>query len=61
MPSTPIQSVHSVSAPSLIPERIDVLSDDECMERLAHAVEAHDSGHLDELAHLLGRVAVVIE
>jgi hypothetical protein len=31
------------------------------MERLAQAVEAHDSGHLDQVAQLLGRFAVVIE
>jgi hypothetical protein len=61
MPSTQIESVRSVSAPSLTPGRIAVMSDDECMERLVQAVEAHDSGHLDQVAQLLGRFAVVIE
>ncbi len=61
MPSTHIESVRSVSAPPLIPRGISTLSDEECVERLAHAVEEHDPGHLDELAQLLGRLAVVIE
>jgi hypothetical protein len=37
------------------------LSDDECVARLAHAVAAHDSQHLDEVASLIGRLAVAIE
>jgi hypothetical protein len=61
MPSSIVESIRSVSAPPLIPDRIGVLSDDECMRRLADAVEAHDSEHLDELAQLLGRLAVAIE
>jgi hypothetical protein len=61
MPSSVVESILSVPAPSLIPDRIGTLSDDECMRRLADAVEAHDSGQLDELARLLGRLAVVIE
>ena len=61
MSSSMIESVHRVTAPPLIPDGIGVLSDDECMRRLADAVEAHDSGHLDEIAQMLGRLAVVIE
>jgi hypothetical protein len=38
-----------------------VLSDDECLARLAHAVEEHDSSRLDEVARLIGRLAVTIE
>ncbi|MBC7581163.1 MAG: hypothetical protein H7312_27960 [Tardiphaga sp.] len=43
------------------------ISDDECMVRLAAVVENHDSehlsdsDHLDELAALIGRLAVPIE
>jgi hypothetical protein len=37
------------------------ISDDECVMRLAEAVEAHDSDHLDEVALLIGRLAVPIE
>jgi hypothetical protein len=37
------------------------LSDDECVARLARAVAAHDSKHLDEVANLIGRLAVAIE
>lgn len=45
------------------------ISDDECVMRLASAVEAHDnergsehdSDHLDEVALLIGRLAVPIE
>ena len=37
------------------------MSDDECLERLAQAVAQHDSDHLDEVARLIGRLAVTIE
>jgi hypothetical protein len=37
------------------------MSDDECLIRLAQAVRDHDSEHLDELARLIGRLAVTIE
>lgn len=37
------------------------ISDDECVVRLAEAVESHDSDHLDEVALLIGRLAVPIE
>ena len=37
------------------------LSDDECVARLARAVAAHDSEHLDEVASLISRLAVAIE
>jgi hypothetical protein len=37
------------------------MSDDECLIRLAQAVENHDSDHLEELARLIGRLAVTIE
>jgi hypothetical protein len=37
------------------------MSDDECLLRLAQAVEAHDTDHLDEVARLIARLAVTIE
>ena len=37
------------------------MSDDECLVRLAQAVAAHDSDHMDEVARLIGRLAVPIE
>jgi hypothetical protein len=40
---------------------IPALSDDECLLRLARAVAEHDSEHLDEVAGLIGRLAVTIE
>jgi len=47
--------------PSIVPNDIVRLSDDECVARLARAVEEHDSSHLDEVAQLIGRLAVTIE
>jgi hypothetical protein len=60
MPSAIVQPAHVISPP-LIPTEIAVLSDEQCLHRLANAVDAHDSDHLNELAQLLGRLAVVIE
>jgi hypothetical protein len=50
-------------APSDIPAVSDIpaMSDDECLLRLAQAVEAHDTEHLDEVARLIARLAVPIE
>ena len=47
--------------PSMIPGDIPTLSDDECLARLARAVEARDSAQLEEVARLIGRLAVTIE
>jgi hypothetical protein len=47
--------------PSLVPNDIPTMSDDECLIRLAQAIAEHDSGHLDEVARLIGRLAVIIE
>jgi hypothetical protein len=47
--------------PSIVPSDIPALSDDECLVRLARAVAEHDSAHLDEVARLIGRLAVTIE
>jgi hypothetical protein len=47
--------------PSIVPSDIPTMSDDECLVRLAQAVQEHDSEQLDELARLIGRLAVTIE
>jgi hypothetical protein len=47
--------------PSIVPSDIPALSDDECLVRLAQAVAHQDSEHLDEVARLIGRLAVTIE
>ena len=44
--------------PSIVPNEI---SDDECLIRLAQAVEAQDSAQLEEVARLIGRLAITIE
>jgi len=49
------------AVPSIVPSDIPQLSDDECLLRLARAVQQHDSEHLDEVAQLIGRLAVTIE
>ena len=46
---------------SIEPSDVPALSDDECLVRLAQAVEEQDSEHLDEVARLIGRLAVTIE
>ena len=47
--------------PSIVPSDIPAMSDDECLIRLARAVRDQDSEHLDEVALLIGRLAVTIE
>ncbi|SHJ24784.1 hypothetical protein SAMN05444159_0081 [Bradyrhizobium lablabi] len=47
--------------PSIVPSDVPALSDDECLMRLARAVEVHDFEQLDEVARLIGRLAVTIE
>ena len=49
------------AAPPIVPSDIPAMSDDECLHRLAQAVEEHDDGHLDEVARLIARLAVPIE
>jgi hypothetical protein len=56
-----IQIDRTLLAPSVLPAGIPDLSDDECIARLARAVEAPDSARLDEVAALIGRLAVAIE
>jgi hypothetical protein len=61
----PIQADYTELAPSraasLAPTELPDLSDDECVTRLARAIAMHDSEHLDEVARLIGRLAVTIE
>jgi len=47
--------------PSIVPSDVPAMSDDECLVRLARALEDHDAGQLDEVARLIGRLAVPIE
>ena len=49
------------NVPSLVPEDFPAMSDEECLRRLARAIREHDTGHLDEVARLIGRLAVTIE
>jgi hypothetical protein len=56
-----LQATLTKEAPSIVPGGAPAMSDDECIARLARAVEDHDSDHLEELAWLIGRLAVTIE
>lgn len=47
--------------PSIVPSDVPALSDDECLLRLSRALAEHDSDDLDEVARLIGRLAVTIE
>lgn len=40
---------------------INAMSDDECVARLTEAMGRHDDTKLDEIAALIGRLAVCIE
>jgi hypothetical protein len=55
------QTVRFRPLPSIAASDVPALSDDECLVRLAQAVEEQDSEHLDEVARLIGRLAVTIE
>ena len=49
------------AVPSIVPTDVPAMSDEECLARLARAIEEHDTEHLDEVARLIGRLAVAIE
>ena len=54
--------IHSDPAiSSIIPTDVPLMSDDECLARLSRAVKDHDASQLDEVARLIGRLAVPIE
>jgi hypothetical protein len=59
MPAAQTDLIRTV--PSIVPNDIPALSDDECLVRLAQAVADEDLEHLDEVARLIGRLAVTIE
>ena len=59
MPANTADLIRAV--PSIVPSDIPAMSDDECLLRLAQAIEAHDTKHLDEVARLIARLAVPIE
>jgi hypothetical protein len=61
IPMPDIQVDRSHMAPSILPAGVPELSDDECLAYLARAVETQDSARLDEVAALIGRLAVAIE
>ncbi|MBI3700330.1 MAG: hypothetical protein HY242_07775 [Afipia sp.] len=48
-------------APSIEDQVLNRITDDECVSRLARAVEEHDDQRLQEVALLIGRLAVPIE
>jgi hypothetical protein len=56
-----IQIVERKPSPSIIADEEPALSYDECLERLAQAVAEPDSNRLDEVAKLIGQLAVTIE
>jgi hypothetical protein len=52
---------HLKPMPSIVPSDTPSMSDDECLLRLAQAIEDRNSDRLDEVARLIGRLAVTIE
>ena len=56
-----VPSIVPSDVPAMSDGEIDAMSDDECLLRLAEAIEAHDDEHLDEVARLMARLAVTIE
>jgi hypothetical protein len=59
MPAVEIDATGA--APSIVPEDIPALSDDECLVLLAQAIESSDGKRLDAVARLIARLAVPIE
>lgn len=59
MPSDGTELIRDV--PSIAPGNITGMSDDECLVRLARAVQEQDTEDLDEVARLISRLAVPIE
>lgn len=52
---------HPGLAPTLDEQITHAITDEECMTRLARALETHDDRSLHEVALLIGRLAVPIE
>lgn len=62
IPMPDIQSDRPEPAPSILPgDHHSDLTDDQCLALLARAVEKHDPARLDEVAVLIGRLAVALE
>ena len=63
MPNVPDikQTDLSIPTPSSVQTSLVPMSDDECLSQLARAVEHHDASRLEEVARLIGRLAVTIE
>ena len=57
----PVIEAELKPTPPIVPVDVFDMSDDECLVRLAQAVADPDSGRLDEVARLIGRLAVTIE
>ena len=55
------RAIPSIVPSSIVPSDLPSISDDECLARLARAVRDHDDQQLDEVARLIGRLAVSIE
>ena len=47
--------------PALVSNDLPAMSDEECLVRLAQAVKQQDAERLEEVARLIGRLAVTIE
>lgn len=58
---TSISSTSPNLAPTIDDQVRHGISDDECVSRLARAVNEHDEQRLQEVALLIGRLAVPIE
>jgi len=56
-----IESDTITPGPSIVPDDVAGMTDDECLVRLAQAVEAADGQYLDEVTRLIARLAVPIE
>jgi hypothetical protein len=56
-----IQLIRRKPSPSIAADDSPALGYDECLELLARAVAEPDSDRLDEVARLIGQLAVTIE
>lgn len=56
-----ISSFHRLPASAGDERAVPTMNDDECLSRLAYAIAEHDDRRLDEVAQLIGRLAVPIE
>jgi hypothetical protein len=54
-------AIHHFTPASIDLGSLPFISDNECLIRLAAAVQTHDDDRLDELALLISRLAVAIE